>query len=53
MYMRQSEVFEAVLEVVIGLPFGQTVAYGGVTEEAGNKNWTQTVGRQLGAIYEG
>lgn len=45
--MREGEVFEAVLEVVMKIPFGQTMTYGEVAEEAGNKNWARSVGRQL------
>lgn len=45
--MREGEVFEAVLRVVMGIPFGATMTYGEVAERAGNRNWAQSVGRQL------
>ena len=45
--MREGEVFEAVLDVVMSIPFGQTMTYGEVAKKAGNRNWAQSVGRQL------
>ncbi len=31
----------------MGIPFGETMTYGEVAEKAGNRNWAQSVGRQL------